>query len=151
MATPKNVEISASSPEEVDEIILNIPVHVQNAMGELSRHECDVAGCIAHRVQPFECHKNGNVELDMVKYHARIHFKSVKELVDAAAESIKRKLASIARNGKFPTNRIVNVDIDGKFELTMADRKEQYQNMSASEKAEFKKAAMAMLAITEDK
>jgi hypothetical protein len=72
----------------------------------------------------FECHKNGDTDLPKIQYSAKITFKNLEELLEAGGESVTRKLQTKARKGQFPTGRIVNVNGQGEFTLSVAERAE---------------------------
>jgi hypothetical protein len=95
--------------------------------------KCEVPGCIMHKVVSFSSITPASPDAK-VSFQARVHFLTYKELLDHAAESVKRVIQQdFARKGTFPTDRIVNVYHTGKATQSEEELLIEMQSKSATE------------------
>jgi hypothetical protein len=107
---------------------------------------CQFAGCIGHTVVTFECHEKGIVTNPMVKFQARVHYRTASVMLDHAGKEMVRKLQSkYGRKEGFPTDRIVDVDENCQFEKTLADRKADFDKLTPEQQAATIKELQALL------
>src|SRR5712691_339051 len=97
--------------------------------------KCSVSGCINHVTDTFTCHENGDVNLPKFTYTFTAHFKSTSEMLECAAKEVARRCQQNGRKGKFPSDRTVDVNAKGQYELTIADRKAAFMKLSPEQRA----------------
>jgi hypothetical protein len=81
----------------------------------------------------FECHVDGNKDLEKVNYRAKVEFESLARLLEYGGESVTRTLQTWARKGKFPKDERVTVKVGEKVEFAKPVTKEDVDRMTDDE------------------
>jgi len=81
----------------------------------------------------FECHIDGDKNLEKVNYRATVEFDSLARLLEYGGESVTRVLQTWARKGKFPKGERVTVKVGEKVEFAKPVTKEDIDRLSEDE------------------